>query len=261
MFVVFVGVNCVNRYINQTPCAISRKPMTDIIRLEEFTGLVQNGKLVLVWTLGDATATATAWLPTEFMLSQYITRILVAGRTSATSLLLSSDPSWTQVWRSPGAKEWSCLFGILPHMPGPVLVVVGPDIVLSPKIVAGLRESSASISIVLRSPTIQDPWSSAFGTPDHTFFPVLGASGTFVPHAQAQLHTIIHEWNPRLDLKSLLPQLAISGYGLTMDSSGTWQWFKPSDSPPLTCLTPTQISRQIQILGTLVEGLSGGHTR
>ena len=220
---------------------------TDTIRLEEFTGLVEN-RIALVMTTEGA-----VWLPTEFMLSQYITRILVTGRTSSTGAALAADPSWTQVWRAPGAKEWSCMFGILPHMPGPILIVVSPDIVLSAKIIAGLREvnsGNSGITIVMRSPT-------GAPTPDthvsHVFFPI-------IPHTGSPMVQILQEWihkgaaTPRtLDLKALIPQLAIAGYGL-MIGDGVWQWYRPADSAPLTTLTSAQIGRQLTILGALLEG-------
>ena len=44
------------------------------------------GKLVAVWQAPDA---AAPWLPTEFMLGAYVTRILVAGRSGAVSAAVS----------------------------------------------------------------------------------------------------------------------------------------------------------------------------
>lgn len=220
--------------------------MTETIRLEEYTGILSDNSIALVWTLDGS-----AWLPTEFMLSQYITRILVVGRVSESSITFALDPTWTQVWRAPGAKEWSCLLGILPHMPGPVLVVIGPDVSLSHQILTGLR-SVSSTTIVLRSPpasAVTDGWNqSALGTPSHMFFPVIGTGHS---HGHAMLQAVIHEWNPRLDLKALLPQLAMSNYGLVF-SAGVWQWYKPNDSPPLIVLSPALVGKQIQLLGAIV---------
>lgn len=225
--------------------------MSEPIRLEEYTGVIQ-GKLIAAWQAPDA---VTPWLPTEFMLSQYITRILVTGRTSPQSVALTSDGGWTQVWRSPGAKEWSCLLGILAHMPGPVLVVVGPDIGLTPKLVASLRSAlSAATVVVMRSVSITGGgWA---GDPaDHVFFPVLPAAG-----AHAGLVAAVQEWTGRaaprgLDLKPLLPQLAGAGYGLTV-AGGTWHWYRPTDSPPLATLTVAQVARQLQVLGGILEKMS-----
>ena len=209
--------------------------MAETIRLEEFTGVIQN-KIITVWTADSP------WLPTEFLLSQYITRILVVGRTAPTSLSLAADSSWTQVWRLPGAKEWSCLLGILPHMPGPVLIVVGPDVVLSPKVLGALKDVT---TVVIRSSLVGMPI-----TPDHTFFPVLT---TPVP---AYLNTVLQECLGRsvprsLDLKTLIPQLAAQGYGLTI-AEGVWHWYKPADSAPLVTLSVAQIAKQLQILGNIL---------
>lgn len=227
--------------------------MSEPIRLEEYTGVIQ-GKLVAAWQAPD---TVSPWLPTEFMLSQYITRILVTGRTSPQSVALTSDGGWTQIWRSPGAKEWSCLLGILTHMPGPVLVVVGPDIGLTPKLVSSLRGACAAPSsatvVVMRSVSIAGGgWA---GDPaDHVFFPVLSAT----PHAG--LLAAVQEWTGRaaprgLDLKPLLPQLAGAGYGLTV-AGGTWHWYRPTDSAPLATLTVAQVARQLQVLGGVLEKMS-----
>jgi len=216
--------------------------MAETIRLEEFTGVIQN-KLVAVWQ-----ATDTVWLPTEFLLGQYITRILVVGRTLQSSIALASDPSWTQVWRSPGAKEWSCLLGVLQHMPGPVLIVVGADIVLTPKLIVGLKGTN---TIVLRTPGAG--WPTNAEPADQVFFPVLGDRGT-----QA-LMSVVQEWLGRavprtLDLKTLMPQLAAQGYGLTV-AEGVWHWYKPADSPPMATLTVAQVAKQVQILGAMLERL------
>jgi hypothetical protein len=219
-----------------------------MIRLEEYTGVLQN-KLVAVWDVGGGTV--SPWLPTEFMLGQYITRILVAGRAAGQSTAMAADPSWTQVWRSPGGKEWSCLLGILPHMPGPVLVVVGPDMPLTPKLVASLREvcrgTSAPTVVVLRQAGGAG-W--AGDAADQVFFPVL-------PPTAGPLMPVVQEWAGRaaprgLDLKVLLPQLAAQGYALTV-ADGVWQWYKPADSVPMATLTVAQVARQLQILGAVLE--------
>lgn len=222
----------------------------ETIRLEEYQGLLQS-KLIAVWQAPDA---VTPWLPTEFMLGQYITRILVTGRTSPVSVALTADPSWTQIWRSPGAKEWSCLMGLLQYMPGPVLVVVGPDIVLSPKLVGslqGARSAPATTICVLRTAGVAG-W---VGEPaDHVFFPVVeavtarGATGLVGAIQECAGRAV-----PRsLDIKGLLPQLAAQGYGLTV-ADGVWHWYKPADSTGLSTLSVTQIARQLQILGSVLE--------
>jgi hypothetical protein len=225
--------------------------MAETIRLEEFTGILQN-KLVVTWSSAETTTANTSpWLPTEFMLGQYITRILVVGRSSPASITLGADSSWTQVWRGPGAKEWACLLGILQHMPGPVLLVLGPDIVLTPKLVVSLKEGMATgsgVVVVLRSGSVG--WPAGALEPDHVFFPVLGLNAS-------PLLQVVQEWTSKampkaLDLKSVLPQLATAGYGLTV-ATGLWHWYKPADSPPLVTLTAAQIARQLQSLGTLLE--------
>jgi hypothetical protein len=227
--------------------------MAETIRLEEFTGVLQN-KLVVTWS--SAETTTSPWLPTEFMLGQYITRILVVGRSSPASITLGADSSWTQVWRGPGAKEWACLLGILQHMPGPVLLVLGPDIVLTPKLVISLKEGMATgggAVVVLRSSGSGAGavgWPAGALEPDHVFFPVLGLNAS-------PLLQVVQEWTSKampkaLDLKSVLPQLATAGYGLTV-AAGLWHWYKPADSPPLVTLTAAQIARQLQSLGTLLE--------
>ena len=221
---------------------VASKSMAETVRLEEFTGLIQN-KLVAVWSASDA----SVWLPTEFLLSQYITRILVVGRTSPASLTLAADSSWTQVWRSPGAKEWSCLLGVLSHMPGPILIVVGPDIGLTPKLVTALRSAGVT-SVALRSQVAG--WPAGAEQADQVFFPVLSA-------AAGPLMPVVQDWvgrsSPRsLDVKMLIPQLAAQEYGLTV-AEGVWHWYKPADSAALVTLTVTQVAKQLQILGSMLE--------
>ncbi len=225
--------------------------MTETIRMEEFTGILQN-KLVCGWHTTDA---IQPWLPTEFMLQTYVTRILIAGRTSSLSTALAADSSWTQVWRSPGGKEWSCLLGILPHMPGPILIVLAPDMVLTPKLVTNLQQAAAvgtSAVIVLRQSGMPG-W--AGDAPHQVFFPGLDPGSITGKHAG--IWAAVQEWagkaHPRsLDVRGLLPQLATQGYALTI-AENTWHWYKPADSPPLATLTLPQIARQIQILGYLLE--------
>lgn len=215
----------------------------DPVRLEEYTGLIQN-KLVAVW---QGPGAITPWLPTEFLLSQYITRILVTGRQSPMSTAMAADGSWTQIWRSPGSKEWSCLLGIIQHMPGPILLVVGPDIALSPKIVANLKTDGLT-TLVLRQ--IQGlPQGTVV---DQVFFPVVDSGSTVI--------AAIQEWSGKaapktLDLRTVIPQLTAQGYGLTV-ADGVWQWYKPADSTPLVTLTVQQIARQLQVLGELLASTS-----
>lgn len=216
----------------------------ETIRLEEFTGVLQD-KVVVVWT---SSAAASSWLPTEFMLAQYITRILVTGRGSPTSTELAADSSWTQVWRSPGGKEWSCLLGILQHMPGPVLLVVGPDMGLTPKLMTTLKEATVTAIVLRQVGASPLPSSDAA---DHVFFPVLDT------RSAASLGPVLQECVGRslpkaLDIRGLTPQLTAQGYGL-MTASGVWHWYKPADSTGLTTLTVPQIARQIQMLGSMLE--------
>jgi hypothetical protein len=223
----------------------------DVVRLEEYTGLLQN-KLVAVWQSPD---TATVWMPTEFMLSAYVTRILVTGRSAVLSTALTADPSWTQVWRAPGGKEWACLMGILQHMPGPILLVVGPDIVLSAKLVGalqGARSSGAGATIlILRTAGSGSPgWVG--DAADQVFLPVLETGSRFTG-----LLAVLHEWASRttprsLDTKVLLPQLAAQGYGLTA-AEGAWYWYRPAESTGVATLTVPQIARQLMILGSVLE--------
>lgn len=230
---------------------VDRGMSKETVRLEEYTGVIQN-KLLAVWQSPES---VTAWLPTEFLLSQYITRILVTGRASPLSTAMASDPSWTQVWRSPGGKEWACLLGILQHMPGPVLLVVGPDMQLTAKLVGslqGVRSMPTVTVVVLRSPGLTGGgW---VGEPaDQVFFPVIDGATT----RTAGLVAAMQEWSGKaspksLDFKTLLPQLAAQGYALTV-ADGVWHWYKPADSEPMATLTVAQIARQIQILGTVLE--------
>jgi hypothetical protein len=223
----------------------------DTIRIEEYTGILQQ-KLIAVWQAPDA---ASPWLPTEFLLSQYITRILITGRTSSLSTGLAADPSWTQVWRSPGNKEWSCLMSVLQYMPGPVLVVIGPDMGLTPKLVSSLKGACAATPttmLVMRQPGLA-PWTGDVA--DHVFFPIVEGGGA----KMASLLSSINEWAPRaaprgLDIKTLLPQLAAQGYALTV-ADGVWQWYKPADSTGLATLTVPQIARQLQILGSVLANM------
>lgn len=215
----------------------------DPVRLEEYTGLIQN-KLVAVW---QGTSAITPWLPTEFLLSQYITRILITGRQSPMSTAMAADGSWTQIWRSPGSKEWSCLLGIIQHMPGPILLVVGSDIALSPKIVANLKTDGLT-TLVLRQ-TQGLPQGTVV---DQVFFPVVDSGSTVI--------AAIQEWSGKaapktLDLRTVIPQLTAQGYGLTV-ADGVWQWYKPADSTPLVTLTVQQIARQLQVLGELLASTS-----
>jgi hypothetical protein len=215
----------------------------DPVRLEEYTGLIQN-KLVAVWQGPNA---ITPWLPTEFLLSQYITRILVTGRQSPMSTAMAADGSWTQIWRSPGSKEWSCLLGIIQHMPGPVLLVIGPDIALSPKIVANLKTDGLTTLVLRQSQGF--PQGTVI---DQVFFPIVDSGSTVI--------AAIQEWSGKaapktLDLRTVIPQLTAQGYGLTV-ADGVWQWYKPADSPPLVTLTVQQIARQLQVLGELLASSS-----
>lgn len=215
----------------------------DPVRLEEYTGLIQN-KLVAVW---QGPGAITPWLPTEFLLSQYITRILVTGRQSPMSTAMAADGSWTQIWRSPGSKEWSCLLGIIQHMPGPILLVVGPDIALSPKIVANLKTDGLTTLVLRQSQGF--PQGTVI---DQVFFPIVDSGSTVI--------AAIQEWSGKaapktLDLRTVIPQLTAQGYGLTV-ADGVWQWYKPTDSPPLVTLTVQQIARQLQVLGELLASTS-----
>ncbi len=230
----------------------------ETIRLEEYTGVIQN-RLVAAWQTPDA---VTPWLPTEFLLSQYITRILVTGRAATLSLALAADQSWTQVWRSPGAKEWSCLLGVLPHMPGPVLVVVGADVILTPKLVASLRATIAGAAsagsnttiCVLRQTGISVGGAGWAGDPpDQVFFPVIDVTAPRYASIMAAMGEWLGRTSPRsLDTKMLLPQLAAAGYGLCV-AEGLWHWYKPADSPALATLTVGQIARQLHILAAALE--------
>lgn len=215
----------------------------DPVRLEEYTGLIQN-KLVAVWQGPNA---ITPWLPTEFLLSQYITRILVTGRQSPMSTAMAADGSWTQIWRSPGSKEWSCLLGIIQHMPGPILLVVGPDIALSPKIVVNLKTDGLTTLVLRQSQGF--PQGTVI---DQVFFPIVDSGSTVI--------AAIQEWSGKaapktMDLRTVIPQLTAQGYGLTV-ADGVWQWYKPTDSPPLVTLTVQQIARQLQVLGELLASSS-----
>jgi hypothetical protein len=222
---------------------MTSKVAAETIRLEEYTGVLQD-KMVVVWS-----AAASSWLPSEFMLAQYITRILVTGRGSPASMELAADSGWTQVWRSPGGKEWSCLLGVLQHMPGPVLLVIGPDMGLTPKIVTSLRE--AAVTVIALRQVGAAPWPPSSEAPHHVFFPVLDA------RSAVALGSVLQEWSavalPKsLDIRSLIPQLTAQGYGLTV-AAGVWHWYKPADSTGLTTLTVPQIARQIQLLGAMLE--------
>lgn len=226
----------------------------ETVRLEEFTGVLQ-GRLVVAWQTADA---VVPWMPTEFMPAAYVTRILITGRAAALSTALTADPSWTQTWRSPGGKEWSCLLGVLPHLPGPMLLVVGPDIVLSPKLVGSLKgvaDAGATV-VVLRSVASGMPaWPVGADVvgPDQVFLPVLSSS------VGAGLMAVFNEWStrtaPRLDPKVLLPQLAAQGYGLTA-TGGRWFWYRPSESVGMATLSVAQVARQLTILGGLLERTS-----
>jgi hypothetical protein len=220
----------------------------EVVRIEEFTGLLQN-KLVAVWQGPDA---VTAWLPTEFMLGAYVTRILVTGRSAALSIALAADPSWTQVWRAPGGKEWSCLMSLLQHMPGPILVTVGPDVVLSARLVGALQGARSGATIlVLRSTGGGMPgWVG--DAADQVFLPVL-ESGPRFSGLLGVLQELAGRNAPKsLDTKTLLPQLAAQGYGLTA-SEGAWHWYRPAESTGMATLTVPQIARQLMILGSVLE--------
>jgi hypothetical protein len=217
----------------------------ETIRLEEFTGVIQSG-LIAVWSPPDSVA---PWLPTEFLQTQYITRILVVGRTAPMSMHLAADPGWTQVWRSPGAKEWSCMLGVLQHMPGPILIVVGPDVVISPKLAASLKSATLATIVVLRTAG-QGAWPPS-EPPTQVFFPVLG------DRPSASLLQVVQESLAKaapkgLDLKAVLPSLNAAGYGLTV-ANGLSHWYRPADSTPMVSLTVAQVARQLQIMGLTLE--------
>jgi hypothetical protein len=219
--------------------------MAETIRLEEYTGIIQN-RIVCAW---QKERDVTPWIPTEFLLSQYITRILVVGRSSPLSTALSSDPNWTQVWRCPGGKEWSCLLGILQHMPGPTLLVISSDIVLSPKLTENLRSAvSSTMTILLRQGNAAG---YVAADADIVFFPVIDREKSLIGILQESVGR--PNQKPRgLDIRGILPQLAAQNYGLTV-VDGIWSWYKPSDSPPIATLTALQIATQLQILGTILE--------
>lgn len=250
--------------------------MGDVVRLEEFTGRLNRKISVVFEGSGGAGGTpgTSGWLPTEFMAAQYITRILIAGRSSPTSATLASSPDWTQIWRAPGSTEWSCLLGILGHLGGPILIVVAPDVGMSPKILGALKGTTATSDttvILLRSPSY-DASTASYATAkayasqsstlsfidhlDHTcqvFFPVMDGTSK----ASHLIMNHLNDWIGRvaLDIKAVLPSLASAGYGLTI-TDGTWYWYNPGESPPLSSLTLAQLGRQIQVLGSLVEGAS-----
>ena len=133
-------------------------------------------------------------------------------------------------------------------MPGPVLIVVGPDVILTAKIIAGLREVT---TVVVRTATGPYGWPAGADQPDHVFFPSLG------DRVSVQMMVVLQEWLSRavprsLDIKTLTPQLAAQGYALTV-AAGVWHWYKPSDSPALVTLTVPQVAKQMLILGTMLE--------
>jgi hypothetical protein len=221
---------------------------TETIRLEEYTGQIQE-KLVTVWLSSD---TIVPWIPSAFLLSQYITRILVTGRTSAISTVLSADASWTQVWRLPGGKEWSCLFGIHPHMPGPVLLVIGPDIPLTTPLITSLKTICASTInpthiVLYRQPTAAG-WIGDLT--EHIFFPVVDIADIKQKELVVILQEFVSKVNPNMtEFSSLLPQLAAQGYALTI-ANHSLHWYKPSESTPLTFLSIPQVAHQLRILAT-----------
>lgn len=217
--------------------------MAETIRLEEYTGIIQH-RIVCVWQ-----NETLPWIPTEFLLTQYITRILVVGRSSALSTALSSDIFWTQVWRCPGGKEWSCLLGILQHMPGPILLVVSSDIVFSPKLMETLRSVLANTTIVI----LRQGGAGGFvaAHEDVVFFPVIDRDKSLVGALQ-DMAGRPNQKPKGLDIRGLLPQLAAQNYGLAV-ADGIWSWYKPADSPPLATLTVQQIARHLQILGNILE--------
>ena len=134
-------------------------------------------------------------------------------------------------------------------MPGPVLIVVTPDIALTPKVLNGLANAT---TVVLRSVSVSVSgvgWPLGAEAPSHVFFPVLTGTGP--------LMSVVQEWVGRaapraLDLKVLLPQLVSAGYAL-MVADGLWHWYKPADSPPLASLTLIQVAKQLQTLGSMLE--------
>jgi hypothetical protein len=142
-------------------------------------------------------------------------------------------------------------------MPGPVLIVIAPDMVLNQKLVSNLqavRTSGTTTVLVLRQPGIpQAGWVG--DAPDQVFFPIIEAGALTGRHAG--LWAAAQEWSGRavprgIDIKGLLPQLAAQGYALTV-TDGAWHWYKPSDSAPMTTLSVAQIARQLHIMGTLLE--------
>jgi hypothetical protein len=137
-------------------------------------------------------------------------------------------------------------------MPGPVLLVIGPDIVLSSKLVGALNESCArggqTTAIILRQ-TGGPLWVGDHAS--HVFFPILdGSKHPLLPVIQAEVAAPKH-----LDFKMVLPQLAAQGYALTV-ADGVWQWYKPTDSTGLATLTVPQIARQLQILGLVLNTMA-----
>jgi hypothetical protein len=135
-------------------------------------------------------------------------------------------------------------------MPGPILFVIGVDMMLTPKLVSNLqtiRKDTPTTVLVLRTP---GPIGWVPGSEsDQVFFPVLDARNT------TALLPLVQECKaaPKtLDVRALLPQLAASGYGLTV-SEGILHWYNPADSAPMSVLSVAQIARQLQVLGVVLE--------
>jgi hypothetical protein len=79
--------------------------------------------------------TATGlWIPYEFMQQRVGgSRVLIHGELGAGSRGLIAAERWTQIFDvtgTCGARNWSILASVIPHLIGPVLLVITPEVVL-----------------------------------------------------------------------------------------------------------------------------------
>jgi len=87
------------------------------------------------------------WIPYEFIGGDIVTRILLVGEHSSGTRGLIASESWTMILSMTGAagsRNWSFLATMRKHLLEPILIVVGPD-VLMPAAIMPILEGTTLI--------------------------------------------------------------------------------------------------------------------
>lgn len=87
------------------------------------------------------------WIPYEFIGGDLVTRILLVGEHSSGTRGLIASESWTMILSmtgTAGSRNWSFLATMRKHLLEPILIVVGPD-VLMPAAIMPILEGTTLI--------------------------------------------------------------------------------------------------------------------